>query len=191
MKLSKCIARSYPAAQRIRHFCIGDSLPPREQTWLLIKMELPCSPSSCVFNNTSTYYCSQTQISQSLNNSKCFPDQEYSNGERLILQEKCEYGKQAWGGVEATYPRHQRSRASLRYEVEKGLRAVYTSDHYDHFGKLWAESKAWERFLYSSDDTSLDGMMVGEQPPRQPMFTLSGRLPLCVSPAQSWTVDTG
>ena len=171
MKLSKCIARSYPAAQRIRHFCIGDSLPPREQTWLLIKMELPCSPSSCVFNNTSTYYCSQTQISQSLNNSKCFPDQEYSNGERLILQEKCEYGKQAWG-------------------VWK-LLILDTSDHYDHFGKLWAESKAWERFLYSSDDTSLDGMMVGEQPPRQPMFTLSGRLPLCVSPAQSWTVDTG
>ena len=87
VKFSNCIARSYPA-QRIRHFCIGDSLPPREQTWLLIKMELPCSPSSCVFNNTSTYYCSQTQISQSLNNSKCFPDQEYSNGERLILEEK-------------------------------------------------------------------------------------------------------
>ena len=94
VKFSNCIARSYPA-QRIRHFCIGDSLPPREQTWLLIKMELPCSPSSCVFNNTSTYYCSQTQISQSLNYSKCFPDQEYSNGERLILEKKCEYGKHA------------------------------------------------------------------------------------------------
>ena len=71
VKFWNCIARSYPA-QRIRHFCIGDSLPPREQTWLLIKMELPCSPASCVFHNTSTYYCSQTQISQSLNNSKCF-----------------------------------------------------------------------------------------------------------------------
>ena len=80
--------------QRIRHFCIGDSLPPREQTWLLIKMELPCSPSSRLFNNTSTYYCSQTQISQLLNNSKCFPGQEeYSNREELISHKKCEYGK--------------------------------------------------------------------------------------------------
>ena len=67
---------------------------PREPTWLLIKMELPCSPSSRLFNNTSTYYCSQTQISQLLNNSKCFPGrEEYSNREELISQKKCEYGK--------------------------------------------------------------------------------------------------
>ena len=84
---------SYPGL-RFRHFCIGDSPPPREPTWLLIKMELPCSPSSRLFNNTSTYYCSQTQISQLLNNSKCFPDrEEYSNREELISQKKCEYGK--------------------------------------------------------------------------------------------------
>ena len=84
---------SYPGL-RFRHFCIGDSPSPREPTWLLIKMELPCSPSSRLFNNTSTYYCSQTQISQLLNNSKCFPGQEeYSNREELISQKKCEYGK--------------------------------------------------------------------------------------------------
>ena len=61
--------------------------PGSSRSWLLIKMELPCSPPRMLLNNTSPYYCSpQTRISLSgLNYSQCFSEVRIFKYERLIL----------------------------------------------------------------------------------------------------------